>query len=294
MPTQSQQPLRIDYRFTPSQLDAYQDILDAEYLWDQYWGNTEEPAKSVEEFTVECEKKLIDMINRCPKEPIEAADRGTALNEAVDMLIHRRNCEIEGMSVEKPCEAHPYSVKVEYNGFSWLFSTNILMVYKRFPNAISQYLCEAPLQTRKGTVWLYGYLDEWCGNKIFDIKTTNQYSFGKYERKWQKHVYPYTIVESGDCTEIAEFEYTAIKLSEPSQKNPVIHGVVYPEVYTYDHEQSRQLLQYHCESFISWLEHRREFITDAKIFGGENPPGYSGVPIDINLLFPKTDDMDLW
>ena len=46
MPTPSQQPPQIDYRFTPSQLDAYQDLLDAEYLWGQFWGSSEEPAKS--------------------------------------------------------------------------------------------------------------------------------------------------------------------------------------------------------------------------------------------------------
>lgn len=292
MPTLNQPP-RIDYRFTPSQLDAFQDFLDAEYLWGQLWGNSDEPGKSAEEYAAECEKKLIDMINRCPKKPIEAADKGTAVNEVVDMLIHHRKCEIEGMGVEPPCEAHPLSVQVDYNGFSWQFSTDFLKVYKRFPGAISQYLCGAPLQTSKGLVWLYGYPDEWCGNKIFDLKTTKQYSFGKYERKWQKHVYPYAIVESGDSTEITEFEYTAIKLSEPTEKNPIIYGEIYPEIYSYDHEQSRRCLQGICVQLIEWLEYRRELITDAKIFGGENPEWYIGVPIDINLLLTqKRDNFD--
>lgn len=284
MPTPNQQPPQIDYRFTPSQLDAFQDFLDSEYTWGQLWGNSEEPSKSAEEYTAECEKKLIDAINRCPKEPIEAADKGTAVNEVVDMLIHHRKCEIEGMSVEPPCEAHPLSVQVDYNDFTWQFSTDFLKVYKRFPNAISQYLCGAPLQTSKGAVWLYGYPDEWCGNKISDLKTTGDYTFGKYSRKWQRHVYPYAIVESGDSTEITEFEYTAIELTKPSEKRPIISGKIYPEVYTYDHEQSRMALQDHCEKLIDWLEYRRSYITDAKIFGGENPPGYVGVPIDINVL----------
>lgn len=286
MPTPSPQPPKVDYRFTPSQLDAFQDFLDSEYLWGQFWGNSEEPSKSAEEYAADCEKKLIDMINRCPKEPIEAADKGTAVNEVVDMLIHRRKCEIEGMSVEPPCEAHPLSVRVDYNGFVWQFSTDFLRVYKRFPNAISQYLCGAPLQTNRGVVWLYGYPDELCGNKIFDLKTTGDYKFGNYERKWQRHVYPYAIVESGDCTEIAEFEYTAVELTKPSEKRPIIFGKIFPEIYTYDHEQSRRALQSHCETLIEWIEHRREFITDAKIFGGENPPEYVGLPVDINLLLP--------
>ena len=284
MPTPKQP--KFDYCFTPSQLDAFQDFIDSEYLWEQFWGNAEVPNKSAEEFAAECEKKLIDMINRCPKEPIEAADRGTAFNELVDMLIHKRSCQIDSMEVSPSCEAHPYTVIVAYNGFKWEFSTSSLIdLSKRYPKTtISQYPCAAPLQTQKGDVWLYGYLDEWCGNKVSDLKTTENYSFGKYKRKWQRHVYPYTLVEAGDCTEIAEFEYTACQLSKPTKKCPVIFFAIYPEIYTYDHEQSRRCLQDHCERFISWIEHRKEFITDAKIFGGENPPGYVGVPIDINLL----------
>ena len=290
MPTPNSHPQRSDcaYAITPSHLDAFQAFLDAEYDWGQWWGNSEEPVKSAEEYAAECEKKLIDQINRCPKEPIEAADKGTAVNEVVDMLIHNRKCEIKDMNVEPNCETHPGAVKVGYNGFSWLFSTTFLSdLYKRYPNAISQYPCGAPLQTSKGLVWLYGYLDEWVAYKISDIKTTGEYHFGKYERKWQKHLYPYAVVESGDCTEIQEFEYTVVKLSEPTKKDPIIHGEIYPEVYTNDHEQNRRLLQDICEQFIEWLEYRRELITDSRIFGGENPEGYVGVPVDISKLINK-------
>ena len=85
MPTPNSHPQRSDcaYAITPSHLDAFQAFLDAEYDWGQWWGNSEEPVKSAEEYAAECEKKLIDQINRCPKEPIEAADRGTVVNEIV-------------------------------------------------------------------------------------------------------------------------------------------------------------------------------------------------------------------
>lgn len=282
MPTLNQPP-RIDYRFTPSQLDAFQDFLDSEYTWRQLWGNAEEPSKSSEEYTAECEKKLIDAINRCPKVPSEAADKGTCFNEAVDCIIHDRSCEYEGMTIAFFSENNDCFANL--NGFDFHFDLALLHeVAHRYPNAISQYLCGALLQTSKGAVWLYGYPDEWCGNKISDLKTTGDYTFGKYERKWQRHVYPYAIVESGDSTEITEFEYTAIELTKPSEKRPIIFGKIYPEVYTYDHEQSRSALQDHCEKLIDWLEYRRSYITDSKIFGGENPPGYVGVPIDINVL----------
>lgn len=291
MPTLNRHPHPSEYAYaiTPSQLDAFQSFLDAEHDWGQWWGNSEEPAKSAEEYAAECEKKLIDQINRCPKEPNEAADRGTAFNEVVDMIIHnlapvetRPDMDIRLSSSE------PFFIYVKFNGFEWYFDTHLCTkVAERYPYAISQYPCGAPLQTAKGLVWLYGYLDEWVAYKISDIKTTGEYHFGKYERKWQKHVYPYAVVESGDCTEIKEFEYTAVKLSEPTKKDPVIHGEIYPEVYTNDHEQNRRLLQGICEQFIEWIEYRREFITDKKIFGGENPDGYVGEPIGIHKLMQE-------
>lgn len=291
MPTPNSHPHPSEYAYaiTPSQLDAFQAFLDAEYDWGQWWGNSEEPAKSAEEYAAECEKKLIDQINRCPKEPIEVADRGTAFNEVVDMIIHNLTpAETRSDMDIRLSNSEPYFIYVKFNGFEWYFDTHLCTkVAERYPYAISQYPCGAPLQTSKGLVWLYGYLDEWVAYKISDIKTTGEYHFGKYERKWQKHVYPYAVVESGDCTEIQEFEYTAVKLSKPTEKDPIIHGEIYPEVYTNDHEQNRGLLQDICEQFIEWIEYRREFITDKKIFGGENPEGYVGEPIDINKLMQK-------
>ena len=291
MPTPNNHPHPSEYAYaiTPSHLDAFQAFLDAEYGWGQWWGNSEEPVKSAEEYAAECEKKLIDQINRCPKEPIEAADRGTAFNEVVDMIIHnlvpaetRRDMDI------RLSKSEPYYIYVKFNGFEWCFDTHLCTkVAERYPYSISQYPCGAPLQTSKGLVWLYGYLDEWVAYKISDIKTTGEYHFGKYERKWQKHLYPYAVVESGNCAEIQEFEYTAVKLSKPTEKDPIIRGEIYPEVYTNDHEQNRRMLQGICEQLIEWLEYRREFITDRRIFGGENPEGYVGVPVDINQLMQK-------
>lgn len=276
------------YCFTPSQLDAFQDLLDSEILWNDFWGSSEVPPYSPEEFAAQCEKKLIDQINRCPEEPIEVADKGTCFNEVVDCTIHQRGCEHTGMTVmfvpqHKFCYA-------KYNGFEFKFDWDLVhKLAEHFKGAISQYRCETKLSTAYGEVTLYGYLDEWQGCKISDLKTTGSYKFGKYERKWQHHVYPYCIVESGDSTEIKEFEYTAVEFSKPTEKNPIIHGKIYSEIYTYDHNQCRQRLVGICEQFILWLENRREFITDRRIFRCENPEGYVGMPIEIAQLLPPMD-----
>lgn len=284
-PNQHPHPSEYTYAFTASQLDAFQAFLDAEYDWGQWWGNSDEPVKSVEEYAAECEKNLIDQINRCPKEPIEVADKGTCFNVVIDSLLHPTKKIDDKIGIESVKFGDKWAIAASMNGFYFPFDKGLCYeVASRFLGAISQYPVGAPLQTAKGLVRLYGYPDEWWGDKIFDIKTTGEYFFGKYSRKWQKHVYPYAVVESGDCTEIKEFEYTAVKLSEPTKKDPVIHGSIYPEVYTNDHEQNRRLLQDVCERFIEWLEYRRGFITDRKIFGGKNPEGYVGEPIDINKL----------
>lgn len=267
------------YCITPSQLDAFQAFIDSDATWESLWGNSDEPSKTAHDYSLECEAKLIDQINRCPKVPIEAADKGTVVNELVDMLVNMRRCEIEGMEV---CStAFGDCVRVQYNGFEWVFSKWwIYDLAKRYPNALSQYRCQADLQTDLGLVTLYGYIDEWCGDKIYDIKTTRQYQFGKFEDKWQRHVYPYCVVASGQIDAISEFEFSVVVLS----KTPVTDGTFYREVYTYNHEDSTQRLIGVCESFITWLESRRELITDKRIFGGENPDGYVGTPIDKHLL----------
>lgn len=281
-------PIPNRYCITPSQLDAFQDFLDSGLLWKQFWGATETPPFSPDEFETQCEKKLIDQINRCPQEPIEAAAKGTAFNAVVDWL--------NGNPIEPPTTIlrHDENVIVALiNNFTFTFATSLCKdVANRFRGAICQYRCEAPLQTRLGDVTLYGFLDEWQGCKISDLKTTKEYQFGKYGRKWQRHVYPFAVVESGNCTEIREFEYTAVKLSPITEKNPVITGEIYPEVYTYDHELSRMKLQDGCENFIAWLESRREFITDRRIFGGFNPCYYVGTPIEISLLLPQNKMVD--
>lgn len=272
------------YCITSSQLDAFQNLLDSEMLWSEFWGASEDPVCTHEDFALECEKKLIDQLNRCPKEPIEAADKGSCINEIVDCFVHHRKPQ-NGVSAKTVNFNGLRFVVGSLNGFIWLFDHTLLQsLLGRYQGSITQYRCEAVLHTSKADVTLYGYPDYWFGNKVYDLKTTSQYQFGKFARKWQRHVYPFCLVESGDCTEISEFEYTAVKLSNETKTCPIITGEIYPEVYSYDHEQSRLALTDICERFIDWLESRRELVTDKRIFGGENAADYIGTPIEIEKL----------
>lgn len=273
-----------DYRIYPSLLDKFQDLLDYEIVAEQPWNKSGDDYKlTPDEMYYQIESELIDMINRVDGEPIEAADRGTAFNEIVDCLIEKRPCEREDMKIHSTRLTDTQRVIVaEINSFTFVYDAEFCKrVAALFPHSLTQYLCEATMQTSRGAVLLYGYIDEWVGRRLFDIKTTGYYQFGKFERKWQRHLYPWCVVESGMATEIESFEYTVVVFP----KNQfVLSGEIYPEVYTYNHKQSGMLLRNHVEAFIDWLESRRRFITNPRIFGGILPEGYVGIPVDINLL----------
>lgn len=277
---------QIDYNIYPSLLDLFIGMEECFQDWMDYWGNSEDPSISLEDYAVKCEVDLINAINRCPKEPSEAASRGTAFNEVVDMIIHRRAEPCINMTAKSDKDGG--FIHVGIDGFSFNFDTELCKtVAGRYPNGLSQVMCDGILETHLGCVRLYGFVDEWCGDKIYDIKTTSQYQFGKYSRKSQRHCYPFCAIESELATDISSFEYTAVKLSSPKGGNAVISGEIYPEIYTYDHEQSRKWLQSVCERFILWLNFRKQYITDNRIFGGRNPAGYVGKPIsaqDITVM----------
>ena len=288
----NQQP---KYRIYPSLLDKFQDLLDYETVAEERWNLVSNAAKKRGEFAdrevgdykltpdemyakIECE--LINTINRCPKEPSEAADKGTAFNEIVDCLIENRrssNPEVDIQTVERT-PGHKV-IRARINSFVFDFDIDFCRrVAADFAGSLTQFCVDALMPTSFGPVNLYGFIDEWVGSEITDIKTTSSYEWGKFERKWQRHLYPWAVVESGQATEITQFTYYALEWSN-RKGEPLIARGPYRETYSYDHAQSGQLLCDHIEQFITWLEFRKAYITDRRIFGGVNPDGYQGVPI---------------
>jgi len=122
-----------------------------------------------------------------------------------------------------------------------------------FKGAASQVFCQGTIQTRYGLVELYGYIDELVEDAVYDIKTTSRYELGKYSKGWQRHVYPYCLVQSG--VPVIGFEYTVTDFNN-----------CYQEWYDFHYEASEQLIRAHCERLIEFLESRRDKITDKKIF----------------------------
>ena len=224
---------------------------------------------SQEEMDALLEQELIDKINRVPTEPSEAASKGTIFNEVVDCIIERRGCHREGWTVESVADSqgNKSTIHAAIDGFDFMFDAAFCkQVAAYFAGALPQYYIEAVMPVRYGNVLLYGWIDELRKDVVYDLKTTKRYEFGNYAHYWQRHVYPYCLIESGDSKAIKGFEFTVIKWAG---RGKAITGEMFKEYYTYDHPESSALIRQECERFIEWLEANKDRITDKKIFGEE-------------------------
>lgn len=290
-----------EYCIYPSLLQGFQNLLDYEQVAEEDWNKVSESAQSRGEFLdreigdykltpdemyLKLEADLIDSINRIDGAFGEAADKGTAFNEIVDCLIEKRKSSRDDCKIYSEKKDNGDTViRAEIHDFSFEFDPKLCKeVASCFPGSLTQYCAKADMNTRYGTVHLYGFIDEWVGDKIIDIKTTSRYDFGKFEKGWQRHVYPWCVIENGDATEIESFTYFVVEWAYQRQGEPIKAKNIYEETYTYNHEDSGRKIKEMCESFIEWLESRREFIQDKKIFGGENPKDWHGTPVDIQKL----------
>ena len=262
----------IRYKIYPSILDKFQTFLDTDLAVEEFWNidSEGEYKETADEMSDRLEKELIDSINRVPHEPIEAADKGTCFNEVIDCLIAGRKCEYEGMDIQSGEMGGNRVITAKLNGFEFHYSVDMCKDFAtRFEGGISQHRCEAVLPTKYGDVELYGYADEIVTDHVCDIKTTSRYEFGKYGKGWQRHAYPYCLIESGQMQSVSGFAYDVVVWKGGTSRTPVLDGTFYREWYDYHHEQSSKALTDICERFIEWLESHREQITDKKIFAEE-------------------------
>ena len=270
---------RIDYAIFPTLLDSwwkFQHTKLEEFFYQDESGwhlNYNESDGtyhySQEEMDALLEQELIDKINRVPTEPSEAASKGTIFNEVIDCIIEHRACHRDGWTVESIADeqGNKTTIRGALDGFEFLFDAQFCKeIAAYFTGALPQYYTEALLPCRYGNVKLYGWIDELCKDVVKDIKTTKRYDFGNYAHYWQRHVYPYCLIESGDCKTVKGFEFTVVKWTGGTKYNPVYSGDMYKEYYTYDHCESSALIRQECERFIEWLEANKERITDKKIF----------------------------
>lgn len=245
------------YLFYATLLDGYQNYLSSNEIYQKYWGFSENPEFSEEEFEQKQFRSLIDRINRVPFDS-EAADQGTAFNEIVDCII--LNKKSEKMEITSDREAG--IITATYNERTFVFPLALCIEFANYyKGAVPQVRTEALLPTKFGNVLLYGDLDEVMPTAIHDIKTTKSYTAGDFKKHWQHIVYPYCLCSNGN--NVFDFEYNIAVI------NRTKYGVNYEthtEYYAYNPETDNLRLTSHVEGLIEFIETNKHLITDKKIF----------------------------
>ena len=189
------------YKIYPSLLQKFQSLLDVDIEVNDYWNidSDGEYKRTADELSDKYETELLMMINRVSDGPIEAASKGTAFNEIVDCLIENRGSSrddivIRSVWYDPSCKmvitGDPDDIKdksglekvieASLDGFTFYFNKSFCKeASEYFKGSIPQYLCSATLPTQYGDVLLYGYIDELREDKVYDIKTTGRYQYGK-------------------------------------------------------------------------------------------------------------------
>ncbi|MDR1335945.1 MAG: HNH endonuclease, partial [Tannerella sp.] len=219
----------------------------------EFYGFSEDPKISEEDFVEKQRLSLIDRINRVPVpwEDTGKMDAGTAFNEVVDCIV--LNKKSDRMNIWSESGA----VMARYNERTFIFPVSLCREFAAYyRGAIPQVYTEAILPTQYGNVLLYGYIDILMPASVHDIKTASKYSAGKYRRNWQHIVYPYCLNQSGNS--VRDFEYNIA----------VLTGAVgtYTEYYGYTPERDVPRLTECVEGLIDFILLHGDLITDKKIF----------------------------
>lgn len=251
------QTKQLKFKFYATLLDSFTSYLRSDAIWDRYWGFSENPPHTLEEFKEKQFQSLIDTINRVPFDS-EAADKGTAFNEVIDCMIENRKSEtvlVERLLSDMMDGRQALvGLRATYNNHQFDFPISICREFANYyKGALSQQRVEAILHTCFGDVLVYGVIDELMPMSVHDIKTTGSYYVGKFKDHWQHIVYPYCLMQNGSDVRLFEYNITDFKNT-------------YTETYTFVPERDIPILVNHCEEFIRFLNDNRDLITDKKIF----------------------------
>jgi hypothetical protein len=239
----------LKYRFYATLLNSFSDYLRSSEIYQQYWGFSENPEKTEEEFEQSQFQSLIDTINRVPFDS-EPADKGTAFNEVVDCIIENRKSD----KMEITSNSETQVINVKYNNRFFEFPAYLCKEFALYlKGGLLQQRVSGVIKTRFGLVEVYGNLDALLPASVHDIKTTNKYSAFRYRHGWQHIVYPFCLCQTGNL--VYDFEYNVTDF-----KN------TYTENYTFVPERDIPLLSLHCENLIEFIEMNRGLITDTKVF----------------------------
>lgn len=263
-----------NYRIYATLLDSYFNYLNSDVIYERYYGWSENPPCTQEEFAEKQFQELIDRINRKPFDS-EAADKGTALNEIIDCMVENRKSDtvkvekvyIDEFGYETNDDGYGClldKLKAIYNNREFTFPISLCReLTDYYKGGLTQQRVEAILPTAYGNVLVYGLIDYLMPTTVNDLKTTGSYTVGKFKDHHQHLVYPFALMQNG--SDVRTFEYNIVEFNKGGY---VVDA--YTETYVFNPERDIPILTNHCEEFIRFLEENRELITNTKIFGGEN------------------------
>ena len=259
------------YCIYPTLLDAYQQYVDSDIVWEGYWGFSDNPPHTQDEFKELQFKELIDKINRVPYDN-DAVAKGTAFNEVIDCMIEHResdkvkvervfSTEMEVKDIGDDTHISDHSLiglKARIGEREFFFPIDLCREFAQYyKDAVCQKYVEGYVDTCFGNVKLYGFIDEVMPTSIHDIKTAGKYSVGKYKRNSQHLIYPYCAMQMG--IDIRTFEYNVAVIGKFTYET-------FTETYVFCPERDIPIIRQRCEDFIRFVEDNRSLITDKRIF----------------------------
>jgi hypothetical protein len=252
-----------EYNLYATLLDSFSGYLNSDVIYQKYWGWSENPPHTEEEFRELQFRELINRINRVPFDS-EKADRGTVFNEIIDCMVENRKSDTVSIEKIKNDSGQLIALCGSYNNRVFTFPISLCREFAEyFKGALTQQRVEAVLPTLYGDVLVYGIIDELMPASIHDIKTTESYSAFKFRNNFQHLVYPYCLMQNG--SDVRLFEYNVVEFN----KNTGCPAGTFTETYVFNPGRDIPILTEHCEHFIQFLEENRNRITDKKIFADD-------------------------
>lgn len=240
----------------PSLLDSFTNLLNAEETWDKYWGQSANPSISLHDYLVQSKQAFFDGLNRVKTEPIEAADRGTCLNEIVDDIIMNKKSKRCDYEIIDNGKVRGYSASM--NGFTFFYPMQIVEEYvKLYRYGIAQVLTSANIETSHGVFNLYGFIDYLNPLSVHDMKTTGSYNLFKFKNHWQHKLYMYCLRENGASCDTFYYDVTVFDKKGGFE--------FHREMYTWNESYKKELEEI-CDMLYDFINENRSLVTNENLF----------------------------
>lgn len=244
-------------------LNAFTRFLNSDELYNEHLEYKGDDAMSADDFHAQAFADFIDSINRVPKD-IPAATEGTAYGE---MHVKWALGEFTPEPVQEYYKngnpngprrfvyTHTYHSNVTGEQVTITYKWNYevaLEVQEHFVGGVFEHLTETTLDTKYGSVILYGYVDLIRLNVMSDLKKTGKYDALKFMKEWQYRVYPMSLRREG--VKVDTFKYIACTGDRH----------VYIEEHPYQERFESEIIA-HVEALYEFIQNNRELITNKKL-----------------------------